>query len=337
MSHPIRKNSESVPEFTDSSLSALFKYIPQRDANGLPSDEKPPLSPEIPFQVNLQSLQNLCLDTGAIRQIDKSSPEHFLDDTETASNLLGPLGRIPKCVTQKINFGKINNEKYIANIKMLKTDRLTIATKDESLDSPSFVLRGFNNLKQNSLTPSLPSVNDEPQVRYRYSYIGKKFSQLRARPQDGFDSEIKTPSESRSNFAEKKLVPSCSCKSSRCLKLYCECFKSKGFCGESCRCTDCLNQKNTPDAREAAISKYVQKRVKGSAEDLSSALLEKGVEGLFLATNKTREDQASCRCKVSACTNRYCGCYSENQKCKSSCTCVNCLNSAEKRGSADKR
>jgi hypothetical protein len=34
----------------------------------------------------------------------------------------------------------------------------------------------------------------------------------------------------------------CSCKSSKCLKLYCECFKSKGFCSSLCKCLDCKNR-----------------------------------------------------------------------------------------------
>lgn len=32
----------------------------------------------------------------------------------------------------------------------------------------------------------------------------------------------------------------CTCKKSRCLKLYCQCFADKKFC-QNCKCQNCLN------------------------------------------------------------------------------------------------
>lgn len=56
---------------------------------------------------------------------------------------------------------------------------------------------------------------------------------------------------------------SCSCKSSRCLQLYCACFQSGSFCGPSCRCVDCLNthtENAENGAREAAILDCLRRR-----------------------------------------------------------------------------
>ena len=39
----------------------------------------------------------------------------------------------------------------------------------------------------------------------------------------------------------------CNCKSTKCLKLYCECFLQSRFCGRYCLCRDCGN---TPDKIE---------------------------------------------------------------------------------------
>lgn len=38
---------------------------------------------------------------------------------------------------------------------------------------------------------------------------------------------------------KKKKSKSCNCKNSKCLKLYCECFRNKGYCGNSCNCIGC--------------------------------------------------------------------------------------------------
>lgn len=41
----------------------------------------------------------------------------------------------------------------------------------------------------------------------------------------------------------------CSCKNSKCLKNYCECFQNGGSCGTHCRCINCGNSKS--DLEEA--------------------------------------------------------------------------------------
>jgi hypothetical protein len=46
----------------------------------------------------------------------------------------------------------------------------------------------------------------------------------------------------------------CRCKRSKCLKLYCACFKAGNDCGEECICTDCANTaaKRDEDSEPAA-------------------------------------------------------------------------------------
>ncbi|KAG0484576.1 hypothetical protein HPP92_008655 [Vanilla planifolia] len=39
----------------------------------------------------------------------------------------------------------------------------------------------------------------------------------------------------------------CSCKKSRCLKLYCECFAAEQFCNEACKCNCCSNKASDED------------------------------------------------------------------------------------------
>mmetsp|Transcript_18087 Transcript_18087/g.37564 ORF Transcript_18087/g.37564 Transcript_18087/m.37564 type:complete len:142 (+) Transcript_18087:473-898(+) len=49
----------------------------------------------------------------------------------------------------------------------------------------------------------------------------------------------------------------CRCKATKCLKMYCECFSSQGFCSSQCKCTDCKNttgfESDLLHAREAAL------------------------------------------------------------------------------------
>lgn len=51
----------------------------------------------------------------------------------------------------------------------------------------------------------------------------------------------------------------CRCKKSKCLKLYCACFKAGNHCGEECICTDCANtgEKRDEDDSKPAASESV--------------------------------------------------------------------------------
>lgn len=44
----------------------------------------------------------------------------------------------------------------------------------------------------------------------------------------------------------------CNCKKSNCLKLYCECFRSKKYCS-GCNCVNCYNIRENEEGREKAM------------------------------------------------------------------------------------
>jgi hypothetical protein len=41
----------------------------------------------------------------------------------------------------------------------------------------------------------------------------------------------------------------CNCKNSKCLKLYCECFRQGKMCGPGCSCRNCQNTTDFDDLR----------------------------------------------------------------------------------------
>lgn len=43
-------------------------------------------------------------------------------------------------------------------------------------------------------------------------------------------------------FGKKRADLTCKCKSTRCLKKYCDCFRAGAPCGNDCRCVNCLNK-----------------------------------------------------------------------------------------------
>lgn len=51
----------------------------------------------------------------------------------------------------------------------------------------------------------------------------------------------------------------CNCKKSHCLKLYCECFKSRGYCNQECCCINCYNNHQHEEEREETIQTMLMK------------------------------------------------------------------------------
>lgn len=106
----------------------------------------------------------------------------------------------------------------------------------------------------------------------------------------------------------------CTCKKSKCLKLYCQCFSSSTTCGPKCKCQDCHNSAaNSADINEARAS-----------------ILERNPCAFDTKTttpvSSPPSPKAGCKCRRSCCLKKYCECFSNGNKCNDSCGCVNCQN-----------
>lgn len=57
---------------------------------------------------------------------------------------------------------------------------------------------------------------------------------------------------------EENVPVPCNCRRSKCLKLYCDCFKTKKYC-EGCNCVNCCNTKNNEKERQDAIKSTLER------------------------------------------------------------------------------
>lgn len=123
------------------------------------------------------------------------------------------------------------------------------------------------------------------------------------------------------NIRKKKWMPSqktcCSCKKSKCLKLYCECFAAMGHCGPKCKCNDCHNKEDLNELRTMIIEETVSKN------PLAFKSKFKKVE----EQNIKKLHSRGCNCTKTACVKNYCECYNAGIGCSPLCNCVNCQNS----------
>ena len=113
----------------------------------------------------------------------------------------------------------------------------------------------------------------------------------------------------------------CNCKKSGCLKMYCDCFRLKGYC-EDCNCIGCMNTLQFKSEREQ-VMKSIKTR---------NPLAFKGL----IATVESKENGEplvhhikGCRCKKSNCKKKYCECFQLGIKCGEGCNCIDCHNCIE--------
>jgi Tesmin/TSO1-like CXC domain, cysteine-rich domain len=102
--------------------------------------------------------------------------------------------------------------------------------------------------------------------------------------------------------------PICNCKNSKCVKLYCACFRKGIGCCVECKCIDCHNN-------ITIISKDDLKRKQRNAMSRAEA------------------EESCCNCRMSFCEKSYCACARNNKRCGPNCRCFNCKNPNGAKGS----
>ncbi len=102
----------------------------------------------------------------------------------------------------------------------------------------------------------------------------------------------------------------CNCRSTGCLKLYCQCLRAGKMCVD-CNCSGCENHQH---------SKVRKDKI---------AIIEKKHPQIFVLQNEKVKlsNKKGCNCRRSNCQKNYCECHQFGLKCSDACKCVQCKNS----------
>lgn len=106
----------------------------------------------------------------------------------------------------------------------------------------------------------------------------------------------------------------CNCGKSKCLKLYCDCFKQGNVCGPNCFCCNCENK----EGRELRQQKLAHIRRKNPEVFNKMSFNDKN-KGIH-------KNRKGCNCRKSECLKNYCECHQAGAVCNDQCNCKDCKN-----------
>ena len=124
----------------------------------------------------------------------------------------------------------------------------------------------------------------------------------------------------KTGLNKKSALKGCTCKRSKCMKLYCECLRSGSYCSEDCRCKNCYNSETYEDLRELVMEELKDKNPLAFEPRLAKTKKH------GMKVGKMEFHQFGCRCSKTGCKKNYCECYYFKVPCSNLCKCQNCEN-----------
>ena len=105
-----------------------------------------------------------------------------------------------------------------------------------------------------------------------------------------------SPSQIELSHRDEVTNMGCTCKKTKCLKLYCQCFAVKIFCGSNCRCLVCFNTTKHEKQRKDAMRSILSRNPTAFDTKFSKTKERKTKEQQLVLAHKL-----GCKCRKSAC------------------------------------
>ncbi len=197
----------------------------------------------------------------------------------------------------------ISTEKIPSHETIIKTQQLLHSTPSTFFVAPPELSPSVN-FEDGKTKVEVPIPTLSPQLEQQMH-----FTQANAFLQRANGTLYENNNKYREKYIQEKKKKRylCSCKKSKCLKLYCDCFANGEFCID-CSCTECENVLGN----DALIRKCY-----ADVKDKNPSAMK---------TSINNEKDFGCNCTKSNCLKKYCECFKAGKHCNESCRCRDCEN-----------
>ena len=124
----------------------------------------------------------------------------------------------------------------------------------------------------------------------------------------------------------------CTCKKTKCIKKYCECFSSGVLC-YNCKCENCENKAYLNDNTNIKNFNKENKKEEEEINDKKNNITN-NTNSIEINDNNFKK-LIICTCSKSGCNKNYCECFKAKVKCNNKCRCIKCLNKPEESNPLD--
>ena len=121
----------------------------------------------------------------------------------------------------------------------------------------------------------------------------------------------------------------CTCKKTKCIKKYCECYSNGVFC-YNCKCENCENKpfymdNNIKNSNNININ--INKKEEEEINENKNT--KQSIDNNMDNNDNNIKKLIICTCSKSGCNKNYCECFKAKVKCNNKCRCIKCLNKPE--------
>ena len=121
----------------------------------------------------------------------------------------------------------------------------------------------------------------------------------------------------------------CTCKKTKCIKKYCECYSNGVFC-YNCKCENCENKpfymdNNIKNSNNININ--INKKEEEEINENKNS--KQSIDNNMDNNDNNIKKLIICTCSKSGCNKNYCECFKAKVKCNNKCRCIKCLNKPE--------
>eukprot|EP00599_Poterioochromonas_sp_BG-1_P009682 CAMPEP_0173137788 /NCGR_PEP_ID=MMETSP1105-20130129/3300_1 /TAXON_ID=2985 /ORGANISM="Ochromonas sp., Strain BG-1" /LENGTH=677 /DNA_ID=CAMNT_0014050253 /DNA_START=325 /DNA_END=2358 /DNA_ORIENTATION=+ len=187
----------------------------------------------------------------------------------------------------------------------------SFASSNNNNNSSQPLLAAFSRNNSTSSQPTITSLSSTP-------YRSKSLNTMedKAKIEEIIQIGIARAAQQR---ADDIKTVTCNCKKSKCLKMYCDCFRLTEYCKKTCNCYECNNTEMYEESRQLAIRSITER----NPEAFKPRVITEE------ENNNSKSHLTGCHCRKSACLKKYCECFTGNVPCTNRCRCIDCKNVPE--------